>query len=266
MYRINTSSEDIEYTSQQLLGTNLFSPIGVARRFFSRPDCIYRLAVCRSPHGRNYYGWAFITHGGTLMTYVTPSKRGQGIATRLVSNVCRGTVGNLYYAFHQQRAFFDSLPAWIAERYCNVPSLEALKDKRRPTPLEIAKEVRQRLVAIAKGQNRECLSGMCAIGAMALTRSLHEWKHYEAQMVLGKFRPVKDHLTGGNHCWTIIGSRIIDVTATQFGVRNKVVNCRSVDPRYSPSRVISQVQSMPRGWPREQLPLKKLIDKLMFTP
>lgn len=266
MYEIVTSKEDIAQTTEKLLNTNLFNPIGVARKFFKKPDCIYKLSVCRSPTGRSTYGWAFITHGGTLMTFVSPKKRGQGIATRLVEAVCRGTVGDLFYAFNQQRPFFQSLPNWITERHGGIPTLGALKDKRRPTPTEIAQEVRKRVVAVTEDWNKEYLSGMCAISAMALTRSLHEWEHYEAQMVLGRFRATRDHLSGGNHCWTVVGTRIIDTTATQFGVRNRVVNCRVNDPRYNPTKIIPAIQSMPKGWPREQMPLKKLIDQLVFTP
>lgn len=266
MYRVFTSSPDIEYTSKQLLQTDLFNPIGVAIKFFQNPGCIHKLSIYQSRATGKIHGWAFITHGGSLMTFVSPKRRGRGIATELVIRVCRGTVGDLFYALAQQPAFFNRLPIWITERHSGDPDIQALKEKRRPTPTEIACEVRKRLVAVAEDWNKGSLSGMCAISAMALTRSLHEWEHYDAQMVLGRFCAIHDHLSGGNHCWTVVGNRIIDTTATQFGVRNRIVNCRMADRRYNPEKVISNIQSMPRSWPKNQLPLKKLIDQLVFVP
>ena len=78
--------------------------------------------------------------------------------------------------------------------------------------LEIARTVR-----LAAEQVRTIptdLEGACASASYVL------WKHlrkqgYDADFIMGSYH-------GFNHCWVEIEDRILDITATQFGVRKKV--------------------------------------------
>ena len=67
--------------------------------------------------------------------------------------------------------------------------------------------------------NLECY---CAIGSKIL-KLLEEKYGYDVTFVQGQYG--SDFITTPgylNHCWTEYNSRIIDVTATQFGIKEKV--------------------------------------------
>lgn len=264
MYALVTSQEDITSLCRKLLCTHLFRVNGAARKFFHQPLCIYRLAVCHDESG-NYQGWAFLTHGGTLMAFVSPLMRRRGIGRKLVEMVCRNTVGYFFYAFFDQPDFFISLPNWIAERYAGIPTLDATKERQKLTPVEVARHVRNNMVNATQD---ECLVGMSAIGAMAVTMSLHKWGYLDAEMVLGCFKNSRNPFPCyPSHCWTIVGGRILDTTAVQFDIGKQVINCRMSDPRYEGHKTIEKVAQIPKRLRTYfDMPVKRKVQSFVYEP
>lgn len=76
--------------------------------------------------------------------------------------------------------------------------------------LQIAKQVRATMEILAENTNGEWnLGGYCGIAAVEMWRELKK-KNIRSVVELGHIRG------GGCHCWTTLGDKIIDVTATQF--------------------------------------------------
>lgn len=83
---------------------------------------------------------------------------------------------------------------------------------------------------IGDSQDLECF---CAIGSKIL-KLLAKKYDYDVTFVQGQYGSVfyKDHL---NHCWTEYNSRIIDITATQFGIKDPIhIIEKSVATYYHP--------------------------------
>lgn len=74
----------------------------------------------------------------------------------------------------------------------------------------IAQKVRIRICDLAEymGDDSYGLGGYCGIAAVEIWRELKK-KGIQSSVELG-------HISSGCHCWTLIGNKIIDVTATQF--------------------------------------------------
>lgn len=74
-----------------------------------------------------------------------------------------------------------------------------------------------------------CLCGACAIGTLVLYRAL---KHlgYEATYVIGWYKMKGGYIP---HAWLYLGARLVDVTASQFGLPAIFIG-RKNDARYVP--------------------------------
>lgn len=87
------------------------------------------------------------------------------------------------------------------------------------------------------------LSGACLMASYMLRHALA--KHgISAQLVHGK-------CVGNYHWWLVINDHIVDITATQFGIKNKVF----ITPKTNTGYVQSKRQSKKFGlWPKQLHP------------
>lgn len=73
---------------------------------------------------------------------------------------------------------------------------------------EIAARVRGLLLAYDEFESDDALTGLCAIGSIALAKSLA--RHgVSCKIVEGLWREQR-------HCWNLAGGQIVDITLTQF--------------------------------------------------
>lgn len=100
------------------------------------------------------------------------------------------------------------------------------------------------------------LAGLCAIASFALKKEL-EKNGYEAQLIRGGFQDA-----WGGHCWVECEGEIIDITATQFQIAEKVLIVPADDPRYE-DKVIVKTRNSFRNWPLVQKPLDTHVSKLL---
>lgn len=90
--------------------------------------------------------------------------------------------------------------------------------------LKAAIHVRNEIEDFVFGQDRfnfdpENLQGACAIASYTLHRTLNNL-HIPNRFVMGWFRDKWSN--DENHCWLEVGEHIVDITATQFGISDKV--------------------------------------------
>ena len=95
-----------------------------------------------------------------------------------------------------------------------------------------------------------CLCGDCAIGTLILYRVLLRLG-YEAMYVLGWFKHEGQYCS---HAWLYVGKRLVDVTATQFGLPAVFIG-RKNDPRYIPYAADERAIEGVRRWGLGQSPI-----------
>lgn len=96
------------------------------------------------------------------------------------------------------------------------------------------------------------LETACAVASYRLAKALQE-KGLPAVLVQGLFfRPQNDW--GLDHCWVEIAGQILDVTATQFNVKEKVLIVPATDPRFRPIHRGDAALKDLTEWPSEQQP------------
>ena len=66
------------------------------------------------------------------------------------------------------------------------------------------------------------LSGLCCTASFALYKTFRHFG-YASYVVGGSYRHLTSYTAFVSHYWLVSGYNIIDITATQFGVRNKVL-------------------------------------------
>ena len=101
----------------------------------------------------------------------------------------------------------------------------------------------------------EDLCGACAICSVALCKSLKRFG-YKADLVHGMYQGY------ACHCWVELDGKIYDMTATQFGIIEKVFITDIDDFDYLEKDYISNIDSFFKQWVRTQKPYKYRIDKL----
>lgn len=136
--------------------------------------------------------------------------------------------------------------------------------------LEIAKKAR-RLTERFQKKNPEIgsedLECYCAIGSKILYE-LAKKEGYRVSFVEGNFSNNKYTAWDRdipNHCWVEYKKVILDITATQFGIQEKVyIVERENDKRYKVISTGRKAFSGMKEWPQEQNPLchKPTIDRL----
>lgn len=104
---------------------------------------------------------------------------------------------------------------------------------------------------------RKDLACFCACASVFLAQKLNE-HGIKAVAIRGSF----DSDEGDNHCWVDVDNNIIDITATQFGIRDKIfITTYNNSSFYVSMGHIKSIYCL-HGWPVEQKPNKKVIDKL----
>jgi hypothetical protein len=67
-----------------------------------------------------------------------------------------------------------------------------------------------------------------------------------------------------NHCWVEVDGKIVDITATQFGEYPEVYIVSKADMKYCAIRTIYWAKELrEQGWPQEQRPVKKIVDRIL---
>lgn len=132
---------------------------------------------------------------------------------------------------------------------------------------EIAAHIRRNCELYAKHcagydapYRRGGLKGMCALASSALLLAL-EHKGIFGTLAGGRFCHNKK-TRGEAHYWVEVGNYIVDITATQFGVKEKVVITSSPDPRYFLMDDDVEVRHFD-GWWADQRPTAKKIERIL---
>ena len=117
----------------------------------------------------------------------------------------------------------------------------------------------------------KALPCMCAIASFALQKYLTSKGFtsmvYVGDYYQGKHGKSKNGLPFGYwsgeeiHCWVECGQFIVDITATQFGVKNKVVIIKDRS-RYYTLRKLKTIHGL-RGWVDNQKPYVKIIRTIL---
>lgn len=130
--------------------------------------------------------------------------------------------------------------------------------KARLSPRKIAQKVRKKCEKYVKGLENsiygETLSCLCAVASKALQNELVE-AGYNTKLVYG-------NAFGDTHCWVELDGKIYDITATQFGVEEKVYVTDVNDEDYEKEKEVKDLRFF-SGWPIEQKPLKRTINQLL---
>jgi hypothetical protein len=137
--------------------------------------------------------------------------------------------------------------------------------------LELAKKLRQQCEAVAKDfidySDSETLRCMCAICSCALARLFRKNGH-TADVVIGRFKYTSETWGDceGPHCWVESGRKIYDLTATQFGIKEKILISNLSDRRFIKDAVLIDLDRAAyifSAWPLAQRPLSDRIEKLL---
>ena len=132
--------------------------------------------------------------------------------------------------------------------------------KRLKEAIQIAKQIRKQCEIIAPYSDLQC---WCGIASCALSKALTK-KGISNKIIFGEFRRTKNE-RGDDHCCILVGDKIIDITATQFGISRSVYVVSSNNYSYKYFNAIKGLRSFFRTWPSDQKPRKKLIEKIAKT-
>lgn len=108
------------------------------------------------------------------------------------------------------------------------------------------------------GASLDC---MCAIASYALYMELQK-KGIDTQFIEGTWHEDSTDRWGYNHCWIEWHQYIIDITATQFGVRRRVCINQNRDNTYKGKRAVKRPSRM-ISWPANQRPSDTMNEKIM---
>jgi hypothetical protein len=104
------------------------------------------------------------------------------------------------------------------------------------------------------------LKGMCALASSALLMAF-DYEGIRATLAGGRFCQ-DEKKRGDAHYWVETGLYIIDITATQFGVKEKVLIASSPDPRYYLMDDDIEVEHF-EGWWADQRPTERKIERIL---
>lgn len=121
---------------------------------------------------------------------------------------------------------------------------------KKTKPETLAKQVRNNLKSFICDKPSSFDSNFfcaCAVASYTLWKVLLS-KGYSAKFVRGFYR-------GDNHCFVICNNQIIDITATQFDIREEVYITDSNDNRYDLIDEDSDALNyLNDNWPSDQIP------------
>ena len=99
----------------------------------------------------------------------------------------------------------------------------------------------------------EDLAGACAVASFFLRKKLLSYGYKT------DFYVAKAH----NHCWLRYGDKILDITATQFGHKNKVVFKKGhIHEYYYTGYKVRNFKEEFAPWPEDQKPTKEKMECL----
>jgi len=108
----------------------------------------------------------------------------------------------------------------------------------------------------SRGYFASNLGSMCGIASYALKEAL-DCAHIDVILIYGFYEE-----TG--HCWLEYRDVIIDITATQFGVRRKVFITHCLNKRYKFNKVMTDMEEFViDGWIENSCPNRELIDRIL---
>jgi hypothetical protein len=110
---------------------------------------------------------------------------------------------------------------------------------------------------------KDDLSCMCGIASATLSKILKRFKNCNVQLINGRFIDKRWHTpTWFDHCWVQYNDHIIDITATQFGIHNKVNICKIGNKLYRLGRVMRTYDDF-YNWSTGQRPNHEIINQLI---
>lgn len=104
------------------------------------------------------------------------------------------------------------------------------------------------------------LSCMCAIASFSLYETFKK-NGIKSRVIYGQLK--HEHFCGDEHCWVEIPSEkiIVDITATQFGIPEKVHIVSNKNKRYINGKIIKRYKDL--DWDHGQKPTKKVINAIL---
>lgn len=123
----------------------------------------------------------------------------------------------------------------------------------------IAKEVRRKTEVNAhKRKFSDSCEGLCGDASIALKNSLKSYG-YKAYAFYGEF--IDENGKHHHHCWTETDDELIDLTATQFGIEEKVfrikINSAEYDKLYRKISELKSIQDVSDNYNYSQLVVRK---------
>jgi hypothetical protein len=120
-------------------------------------------------------------------------------------------------------------------------------------------------LSLLKKSRIDGMAGYCGLGAVLLYRvaAIHNIK---TDFVLGTFKtPTRKRKTSG-HCWVEFGDHIIDVTASQFGMKPRVYVSDIGDDRYYfIAKNDNAIVAIENNWPDDQKPSMYANDVVLIA-
>ena len=113
------------------------------------------------------------------------------------------------------------------------------------TIIQVAEKVRDSIAKELGDSFPSGLGGDCAVSSYTLHKKLNRLG-FKSKFVQGHYRMME-------HCWVEIDNLIIDITATQFGIKEKVYITRTNDKNYQPTRKRFLKKEF-KLWPNYQKP------------
>lgn len=123
----------------------------------------------------------------------------------------------------------------------------------------IAKKVRKAVEKLAKSDNYysfdKNLKCACALASYFLSKELNKNK-IKSKVVWGNFIKGKKNYS---HCWVVVKNQIVDITATQFGIKHKVYITDIDSEQYYPVLEGKIAVKSLKDWNPEQNPFNYSI-------
>lgn len=109
-------------------------------------------------------------------------------------------------------------------------------------------------------KNKSDLDCMCAVASFALKSALNK-RGAKAKVVFGVMKQHGDTKPRFDHCWVRVGRNYVDITATQFGYKEKVLISKKDDNKYRAWKEHEREEEI--KWGFEQNPTKELTKKIL---
>ena len=129
-------------------------------------------------------------------------------------------------------------------------------EKNLKTLTNFGAQIRTNLevLSLLKKNNINGMAGYCAVGSLLLHR-VAEIHSIKTNFILGVFKQTPHSKKKSGHCWLEFEDNILDITASQFGIKNRIFVTKLNDLRY---KVIVKndlaVFAVEKHWPFEQKP------------